>query len=155
MPRLRGLRARGGTFLLRECACPVPNPKPQKPDFCVRCGFVIPAHWTCNARTIDAFLDRLDGALPGEDLSGFREHVIVRELAGRDRFQHSFLGRENCAEGQEEAVDLALYALLDTLKARREGRGEEDMDLALTAAMHAFHAHEALARLRAKRGGAP
>jgi hypothetical protein len=142
---------------LRVCECPVPNPRitPGRENFCVECSFYIKPAWTCNNATIDGWLDRLEAALPGEDLEAFREHIVVRELAGRDRFRHSFLGRNNCDEGLEEAVDLALYSLLDTLRAKREGRGDEDIDLALTAAAHAFHAHSALRRLKAKRAGAP
>lgn len=141
--------------MLSECACAIPNPRLGREDWCVQCGRAIPKRWTCNSQTIDAWLRRLAAALPGENLAKFREHIIVRELAGRDRFKHSFLGRDNLAEGLEEATDLALYSLLDTLKAVREGHGDEDVDLALTASAHAFHAYKALDHLRQKRQGAP
>lgn len=155
MPRVCRIGHREAARVLRECACPHPEPKPQKPAFCVKCGFHLAPRWTCGATTIDAWLQRLEDSLPGEDLGAFREHVAVRELAGRNRFRFAYLDRDNLLEGTEEAVDLALYALLDVLRATREGRGEEDVDLALTAAAHAARAHSALLQLRDKRSGAP
>lgn len=147
---------------LRECTCGTdadhesrfpPNPRvnPGREDFCVRCSYWINPAWTCNAKTIDAFLDRLEEALPGEDLTAFREHVVVRELAGRERFGHSFLLRNNLAEALEEGTDFVLYLLLDALKRLRENGESDDYDLTLTAAAQVFKGYEAVRYLMDKR----
>lgn len=102
-------------------------------------------------------MDRLGSTLPvrGDAWQRFRAHVETRELAGRPVFRQVFLTRENLREAEEEAADLCLYACLDTLKARRAGLGDQDLDMALTVAHHAYKAYEGLIALRAKRRGAP
>lgn len=144
---------------MKQCKCRKPAPflAPQKARTCVRCALHISPEWTCNDQTVAGFFDRLEDAVPGGDgwLESFRKHCEQRELAGRDKWGFTFLARENTLEGLEEACDGALYSMLDVLKARREGRGEEDLDAALTAAYYFGKAHEALRRLRDKRLGAP
>lgn len=106
---------------------------------------MISHRWTSNDETFAEFFDRLLD-LP-EVPREFVEQVRQRELAGRETFGNVFLSRANELEGCEEAADLALYAHLAVLRARREGR-REHIDLALIAARHAALAWEALHRLR-------
>lgn len=143
---------------LAECTCRYPRPRvnPGKHDFCVSCTFYINPAWSINDKTLRKFMDGLAAAMPvrGDDWQRFRIDVEAREFAGRKRFEQSFQGRNNIAEGLEEAADGALYCLLDTLVARRAG-DEEHMDLALVAAMKFYEAYVALIRLHHKRNGSP
>lgn len=141
---------------LRECACPVPEPKPQRPSVCVRCGFSLDTDWVCNDRTVDAFLDRLGETIPGkgEAWQHFRLHLEAREAAGRDTFRQSFLGKDLLQEAREEAVDLALYLCLHSLK-RLRSCDDQHMDLVLTVAHHAYQAYAATFDLYHKEHGAP
>ena len=144
---------------LKGCACKAPQPRvrPGRQDWCERCSLYIDPAIACNDATVREFFDRLADAMPvrGEAWDLFRMECEAREFAGRSRFRQSFHGRHNLREAAEEATDGALYCFLDTLVVRREGRGDEDIDLALTAAHHFYRAFEAAARLRAKRMGAP
>ena len=143
-----------------SCACPQPLPSsnPRNPDTCNRCGKRVDPEWASNDETVTWFFDRLaEGAFPGKpppSFERFREQCVARERHGRNQFGLKFLVRDNPAEACEEAADLANYGLFDVLVARRRGEDDE-LDLALTMALHAFKAHEAACRLRAKRHGAP
>jgi len=111
------------------------------------------------------FFDALERAVgagaPAESdnpLGGFRHFRILaeyRERHGRERFGQSFLQKENIAEGFEEAADLAIYPLLDSIKEYVRPSEDPDVDLVLTAARHAFIAFEALRELAGKRRGSP
>lgn len=83
---------------------------------------------------------------PPEWWQNFRIHCEARELAGRSRFRHSLLARNNPREGMEEAADGALYAFFDTLVSRR-ALEDEELDVALTAAYHFAKGWEALSHL--------
>jgi hypothetical protein len=135
----------------------VPYPADHKAHSCVKCGLHIAAEWSINDQTMREFFGRLSSAIPvkSEAWHLFRLECEERERAGRSRFGQSFHGRRNLREAAEEAADGALYCALDTLVVRREGRGDEDMDLALRAANYFYLAYEATLQLRAKRRGAP
>lgn len=127
------------------CECPVPRPRPYDPGSCRDCGRIISPAWTPSDFNFETFFGRLS-ALPGV-VPAFVFQCRTRELAGRDVFGFRFCDRDNAAEGQEEAADLALYAHLHILRARREGRTEQ-LELALTAAHHAAMAWVALEQLK-------
>lgn len=144
---------------LRECRCSVPvrYPQPSFPNTCVRCGFHISPLWTSNDLTVGDFFNRLATVFPTKPpqwFHAFRSQCEARERAGRTRFGHSFLSRDNIEEAIEEAADLAIYAHLHILRACREQR-EDHRDLAMTAALKAAEAYHALTELRARETGAP
>lgn len=137
----------------------VPNPKPNKPDICVQCSGHIDhdADWASNTENLSQFFNRLTDCqnLP-ITFPYFQGEIETREKFGRAQFGFEYLRRNNLTEAREEACDLALYAHLDILKARREGIREEDgIGLALTMAYYAAKAYDAALRLQAKRNGAP
>lgn len=141
---------------MKECECPEPNPKPKKPDTCVRCGFAISPRWATSDAHMMRFFNRLSDCRNLEaSFPAFRQLCERREKAGRDTFRYAYLNRDDLSEGMEEAADLALYPYLDSLKMIREGREGEDYDLVLTVAFHAAQAFDALARLKEKRAGTP
>jgi len=147
----------------RECDCPTPHPhpNPRLPDDCVSCGFWInpEADWVSSDKTVAEFFGRLaEAAFPGEAPEGFesfRRQCEARERAGRGSFGFAYASRDNLAESVEELSDFVIYLLLDGLKHRRNGGGDEDLELALTGAMHAFRAYEATRHLAARRRGSP
>ena len=147
---------------MSECRCAEPKPNDRDPlnrrsaDYCRICQRQISREWTSNDKTLGWFLDGLAACIParGEEWQRFRIHCEARELAGRPRFKHQFLNRDNVAEGLEEAADGALYAHLDVLKAKRAGE-DGDVDMALIAAHHFYEAYAALLHLRQRRNGAP
>lgn len=142
---------------MRECNCIVPRPRgatPNKPnddERCVECGLYINPAWTSNDGTMAEFFDRLEESLfplgvlaatPNDDLRAFhafRLQAEVREIAGRRRFQHRHLGRDNPREATEEAADFANYMLYSLLADRRRGEREE-WPIALSGAADAFRA---------------
>lgn len=115
--------------------------------------------WDTTDETVAAFFDRLAaGAFPGKpdpEYATFRQHCEYRERAGRTDFGDAYLHRDNLAEAREELADLGIYALLDSLQAIRDGKGDEDFELVLTMAHHAYLAYKTSMRLAAKRRGAP
>lgn len=76
----------------------------------------------------------------------FVNHCREREAKGRKTYGHRFVAADNPRKAQEQAVDLAIYAWLTTLRERREGRREQT-EIALTIARHAALAWEQLERL--------
>lgn len=142
---------------LRECSCPQPERKPQKPDVCVRCGFYLNPRWMSNDATIQSFYDGVANGFSGgapEWFDTFRLHCEQREYAGRKTFRESYLARDNVREGTEEAADGANYAFFKSLQEKRAG-GDPQMDLALTAAQHFALAYKALAQMNDKDRGKP
>jgi hypothetical protein len=85
------------------------------------------------------------------DFPGVGPHVILaallRERAGRSQFGLKYLGRDNAAEGQEEAADGVNYCAFEWLNDRRAGTEDIAPDL-LIAAHHFALAHAALERRR-------
>lgn len=141
---------------LRECQCRVPEPKINKPSTCVRCGYSLVTDWVCSDRNVARFLNRLSETIPrgGEAWEQFRIHLEAREAAGRSTFRQSFLGKNLLQEAREEAVDLALYMALHALQRLRAGE-DQNIDLLMTAANHAFLAYKATLELHHKEMGAP
>lgn len=143
---------------MRECECeaPVESDNPRRSGTCVKCAHRLSPRWSPNDETVRDFLDRLSEAYPATPawFERFRGLCEARERHGRVHFGYAYLDRDNVAEGAEEAADGVLYALLDTLRAKREGE-DENIDLALTAAWHFAEAYQTLLCLRAKRGGDP
>jgi hypothetical protein len=144
------------------CACSTPHPqyvtenRPRGDQFCA-CGGYIDPEWTSNNQTTGRFYNRLASAVPvpGEEYQVFRIDAEARELAGRERFGLSFLGRDNLPEAREEAADGANYFFFDHLQqVRREGV-DDDFDLVLIGAHHFYLAHKTARALRARRAGAP
>jgi len=138
---------------LRTCRCARPNPKPQKPNFCVQCGCHIPREWG----EIKSFYDDLAEATPdggGSAFQVFRAICEAREAAGRDHFGYRFLDRDNVEDAFEEAADGANYAAFEVRRLRRAGM-DDQYDAALSAAWHFFQAFKAMNRLREKEHGRP
>lgn len=142
---------------LRECACPVPAPKPQKPTVCVKCGYSLDTEWACNGKTLDRFLERMDGIIPTDERTQsawqmFRLHITAREAAGRKQFGQSFLGKNMTAEGREEESDSGMYAFMKSLQRLRAGQ-DQHMDLIMEWAYHSFMAYYTTLRLDAREQG--
>lgn len=145
---------------LRECECPEPNrhSNPRYPQKCVRCGWHISSEWDSNSENIKSFFDHLESVFPGsasDDFRVFRQECERRELAGRKTFKHRYLARDNRVDAREEAADLANYMYFDVLQNLRLTGTEDEKELALTAAYHAYKAYEATLRLGRKRQGSP
>jgi hypothetical protein len=116
--------------------------------------------WVSSDRTIGKLFDRLAEALPpgeadSDEFYAFRAQCEAREKAGRNTFGFRYLNRSNTTEALEEAADFALYLMLDSLREVRDNGSEEDMDLVLIGARHAYKAHATARHLRARRHGAP
>jgi hypothetical protein len=144
---------------LRRCKCRVPEPKPARPQQCVRCGDLLDPTWTSNDSTLAAFLDRFERTFPAYPhtpsyWTDMRLHLEARERAGRRTFRESFHGRDNVKEAREEVCDLALYTFLDGLVQLRAGE-EQDVAVAMELMHHASESYRLLNVLRHKRHGAP
>jgi hypothetical protein len=132
---------------MSNCRCQSPRLNDRRAGFCRRCGQRLNPRWLSSDETLAAFqteVARLPGVTPGILIDSHR-----RERAGRDEFGLRYLGRDNCAEGLEEAADLLNYAFFQWLNDRRAGVEEIDPDL-LDAAHHAALAYAALERKRRK-----
>lgn len=123
------------------------------------CGKPLDPAWISSDKTVRGFFDRLAGTFPGpeppDDFVAFRRQCEARELAGRERFGHSSLAKNNCAEAMEEAADFANYMFFDVLRHLRDAGNDDDLALALTGALHAFWAYRCARELAGKRRGAP
>jgi hypothetical protein len=143
-----------------SCAClePIEAADPRH-TACLRCGQRIDPDILSTDTTLTRFFDRLQqGGFPGkpsESFRVFRAESEGREKRGRRLFGLKYLRKENCQEACEEAADIGIYMHLDVLCHARKHDSEEDIDLALTAAWHAFKAHEAARLLASKRRGGP
>lgn len=148
----------------KPCPCPIPQPSrnPRKLNDCERCGLYVNPNLLRIDSQVAEFFDRLgesqfpygpDGELMTPDWwNDFRSHCRLREWDGREKFGLDYLARDNPVEATEEAADLALYMLLDGLRAHRDGVDPE-IDVALTCAWHAAQAHRYARILTAKRRG--
>jgi len=126
-----------------HCRCPSPRQNHRRPAFCSQCGVGLDPKWISSDENLAVFLTRL-ADLPGVTPAGLL-HAQTRERAGRVEFGLKYLGRDNIAEGQEEAADGSMYAYLEWLNDRRRGAVSIDPEL-LTAAHHFSLAHAALER---------
>lgn len=97
------------------------------------------------------WLDRLEETLPKNPpgWSQFRAMIEARVAVGEERYGDTWRGKDLITEGMEEMADGVAYLAFE---AALDG---EDIDLALTAAYHAWRAAAALMHLRAKRAGEP
>lgn len=127
------------------CACEHPRENDRRPGYCRRCGVRFNPKWLSSDENLTAFLTRV-AQLP-EITPAAILHAQRRERAGRKAFGLSYIGRDNDAEGQEEAADGLIYAALSWLNDCRNGTEEIDPDL-LDAAHHFAMAHAALERRR-------
>ena len=132
---------------MNGCYCDRPRLNDRRPGYCRRCGQQIDDRWISSDETMAAFFDQLAG-LPGITAAALL-HGLNRERAGRKEFGFAYLGRDNPAEGQEEAADGLIYCALDWLNDRRAGTEDVDADL-IDAAHHFALAHAALERKRRK-----
>lgn len=156
---------------MSDCRCEVPradptHPNPVKRETCRACGCSVNPSWSPTDRATSEFFERLaEGMFPAyaktRDKAAlpplfehFRELCRNREARGRERFGFAYLGRDNCVEAQEEVADFSLYMMLAALKNRRAGR-DENLDVALTAAYHAYMAYRFATLYREKEQGAP
>lgn len=137
---------------------PRPSPNPRSPG-CNACGLPFAPEWLSSDETLAEFFSRLqEAAFPGEaphDFLAFRAHCEARERAGRESFGLAYLSRDNLREAMEEFADGANYFFFDTLQHLRNRGDDDDYELALTAALHAYKAHRAARELAAKRRGSP
>jgi hypothetical protein len=130
---------------MSHCRCERPSLNDRRPDFCRRCGVKHSPRILSSDTTLAEFqaeVAKLPGVTPGIFTDSFR-----RERAGRVEFGLKYLGRDNCAEGLEEAADGFNYACFAWLNDRRAGTEAIDPEL-LTAAHHFALAHAALERKR-------
>lgn len=140
---------------LRECQCPVPEPKLNKPHVCVRCASSLDVDWVCNGKTLSEFMDRLEDSIPKLDRTNwqmFRLHVEAREAAGRSTFRQTFLGKDMGANGREEEADSCMYAFMRSLQRLREGK-DQNWDLILKWAHHSYIAYETTIELHHREQG--
>ena len=151
----------------RECRCEEPRESadPRREGLCEKCSLRLSPAWTSNDDTFAEFFDRLEATFPGyrsspdweppESFQMFRSQCQGREMAGRRTYGLRYLNRRNRKDAREEATDLALYMLFDSLREiRREGY-DDDIDLALTAAWYAYKAYATTLDLKHKREHAP
>lgn len=125
------------------CRCEHPRLNNRRPDYCRCCGVRhLPASISSD-ETMGEFFARL-ADLPGITAPALI-HAQQRERAGRKEFGLRYLGRNNAAEGCEEAGDGLVYSALEWLNDRRVGIEDIDPDL-LDAAHHFALAHAALER---------
>lgn len=142
-----------------SCKCPEPRESadPRKAGSCIKCGKLIPTE-VLSQENIVWFYDRLEACFPGkapETFKSFRHECEVRELEGREKFGLSYLSRQNLREADQEGADGANYLFFDVLKYRRRTGRDDDLELALQGAYHAFKAFDCARRLEAKRRGSP
>lgn len=145
-----------------SCDCPTPRegPNPRSKGSCLKCGKIIDSSYVTSDETHAEFTDRLRSCFPGGSPPGFEDFcriALERSRGGREQFGHAHLDRDrdNCREAEDEATDLLNYMHFDVLRARREGEGDQDIDLALTTAFYAWKAFESARRLSEKRHGSP
>lgn len=146
-----------------ECRCEAPaaSPNPRSAGTCNRCLGLLAPRWTSNAQTVSAFYARLAEALFGYGPDGelltepwfdaFVDQAKARELAGRDKFGHRYLTRDNRVEALEEWTDGSNYLFFDSLQELRAEGDDADIDLVLDVAYHAALAYRSTLRLAAKR----
>ena len=127
------------------CQCEHPRQNDRRPAYCRCCGVQLDPRWVSSDEVMLGFYQRIS------DFPGVGPHVILAALqrarAGRAHFGLKYLGRDNAAEGQEEAADGVNYCAFEWLNDRREGTEDVDPDL-LDAAHHFAQAHAALERRR-------
>jgi hypothetical protein len=132
---------------VNHCRCEHPRENSRRPGWCQRCGKSFDPKWISSDNTLAEFqteIAKLPGVTPGILIDSHR-----RERAGRGEFGLRYLGRDNCAEGMEEAVDGLNYSCFTWLNDRRAGVEDIDPDL-LDAAHHFALAYAALERKRRK-----
>ena len=130
---------------MSHCRCEHPRENSSRPGWCRRCGVGLSPEWLSNDANLAAFQAEV-AKLPSVN-AGILIDSHRRERAGRVEFGLKYLGRDNAAEGLEEAADGLNYAYFCWLNDRRAGTEEIDPDL-LTAAHHFALAHQALERRR-------
>lgn len=90
---------------------------------------------------------------PPDSFLNFRDQCEAREKAGRSVFGLAYLKRDNPREALEEAADAANYFMFDWLQNLQRTGGDEELDLVLTGAWHAFKLHQTALELMRKRRG--
>jgi hypothetical protein len=130
-----------------NCRCEKPRLNRRRPEFCAACSVRLDPRIISSDENATLFFARI-ASLPGITADALL-HAHQREVAGRTEFGLSYIGRDNCAEGKEEAADGVIYSYLDWLNDRRDGSDEIDPDL-IDAAHHFALAHAALERKRRK-----
>lgn len=70
-------------------------------------------------------------------------------------FGIAYMSRNNPFEAMEEAADAANYFFFDVLQNRQRQNRDDDLDLVLTGAWHAFKLHQVAQELSQKRRGTP
>ncbi len=145
------------------CTCPKPveNINPRNVGLCVKCSKALAApECEPSVKNLGAFFERLaESSFPSYSVTHDRQQIptafynFYRECEGRMKagnkmpeYKWRYLARNNPAESQEEAADLANYLFLETLRRRRLGEDEE-ADAALTGALHAYKAYEIASHL--------
>lgn len=131
------------------CQCPVPVAHSVHDCKCESCGRFLDPRMVDNDENLGVFRGRLE-SLPGMPGAAL-DHARQRELTGRKEFGLQYLGRNNFAEGREEAADGVNYASYAWLKGRRYGIEEINPHL-LAAAHHFAQAHQHLIRAEVEFG---
>lgn len=142
-----------------SCRCSDPRERadPRSAGICSKCGKVIGSGVLSSDETVKWFFDRLEAAsFPGkvpDDFRAFRQGCETRERAGRSTFGLAYLCRPNLPEAQQEWADGANYIFFDALRNRRATGQDEDLDVALSVAYHAYMADHFTRLLASKRRG--
>lgn len=131
---------------VRDCEH-VENTNPRHEGWCVKCGHRMPVPISIRSSGYEqAFLDDIQFAAErrhGVPTDGFTNHVKARLAMGAGRYgDEAFLSKDVLRELQEEAWDMAAYALLEAQK--RLADGDQDVESAwrlYEIAMHAAAAH--------------
>lgn len=143
-----------------HCECPEPQESvdDRKAGSCIKCGKLIDAAVLSSDPNIRGFYDRLESTFPGKAPVGFaefRRQAEAREREGRSLFGLRYLRRPNLREAKEEGSDGGNYFYMDMLQNRHLTGRDDDMDLVLEGAWHAFKMHEVAQQLSARRRGSP
>ena len=129
------------------CKCEKPRENIRRLNYCRRCGKKFDPRILSNDSNLGRFQGEI-ALLPGVHF-GVLVHPLKRERAGRKEFGMQYVGRDNPAEGLEEAADGFNYAYFSWLNDRRFGPDEIDSDL-LHAAHYFAMAYAALERKQKK-----
>ena len=134
---------------------PEPHVKPGREGWCVKCDGQIHPDWAISLDNTRDFLRRLADATPnpGESFERFEAQVILRQQQGERTFRQSAHGKDMQAEGNQEATDATMYAIIGLLQERR-AHIDENLDIALEIASCAARIFELNEIWKSKEHGA-
>lgn len=117
--------------IIGGCRCWLPQRRTYDPGSCQHCGRHIDARYLDSDENFERFAQFLR-AVPGLPEAAIA-HAHRRLVAGRAEFGLTYLTRDDCREGQEEAADGHNYAFFEWLRDRRHGVEEIHPSLLMAA----------------------